>query len=140
MYLVYCLVSQQNPSRTYVGVTNNWARRLRQHNGEITGGAKTTRAYRPWTKLIHVYPLTKQQALRLEWAWKHRRRGGGGPGGRIKTLEYLLQPTMCWTAKCGPTSELSLHVDTTLTRDEYARHAAPVESERIVRNWEENPK
>jgi putative endonuclease len=31
----------------YTGVANNTARRIRQHNGEIAGGAKYTRPRRP---------------------------------------------------------------------------------------------
>jgi len=29
-------------NKTYIGITNNMRRRIRQHNGEITGGAKYT--------------------------------------------------------------------------------------------------
>lgn len=38
-YICYLIT---NGSRTYVGITNNFARRLRQHNGEISGGARST--------------------------------------------------------------------------------------------------
>jgi putative endonuclease len=31
-------------NKTYIGITNNKQRRIRQHNGEITGGAKYTTA------------------------------------------------------------------------------------------------
>lgn len=90
-YLVYCLVSQTSPNQTYVGVTNNWTRRIRQHQGFIKGGAVRTRAHRPWGVLFHVAGLTKTEALQLEWAIKHRRKKGlSGPKGRIATIEYLL--------------------------------------------------
>ena len=39
---------------TYVGCTNDMARRLRQHNGELPGGAKFTQRWRPW-KLLKVW-------------------------------------------------------------------------------------
>ena len=64
-HLVYCLVSSTSPTQTYVGITNNFRRRIRQHNGEITGGARRTRAYRPWKPFLHVTGLTKTQALQL---------------------------------------------------------------------------
>lgn len=103
-YLVYCLVSETHPNQTYVGITNNFRRRLRQHQGEITGGARRTRAYRPWKPFLHVTGLTKKQALQLEWALKHRRKGSG-PSGRVKTLEFLLGLNR-WTEKATACADL----------------------------------
>ena len=40
-WFCYLLINTNNNS-TYVGVTKNLERRLRQHNGEISGGAKAT--------------------------------------------------------------------------------------------------
>lgn len=40
--MVYICYLITNGSRTYVGITNNFGRRLRQHNGEISGGARST--------------------------------------------------------------------------------------------------
>ncbi len=48
-WLCYILQSSVNTRRTYVGMTNNMRRRIRQHNGALKGGARTTRAWRPWT-------------------------------------------------------------------------------------------
>lgn len=39
MYICYLIT---NGKRTYVGITNNFSHRLRQHNGEISGGARST--------------------------------------------------------------------------------------------------
>lgn len=47
MWTVYMLQSAVT-GRLYIGVTNNLDRRLRQHNGALRGGAKATRAGRPW--------------------------------------------------------------------------------------------
>lgn len=77
---VYCLVSAAaRPSRrgprTYVGATNDLARRLRRHNGALRGGARATRAGRPWRFLYHTdAPMTKSQALRLERCIKNASR------------------------------------------------------------------
>lgn len=46
-WFVYVLLSQQRS--TYVGITTDVERRLRQHNGELPGGARSTRANRPWS-------------------------------------------------------------------------------------------
>ncbi len=40
--------------RSYVGIAVDVARRLRQHGGELVGGARTTRAGRPW-RLVAWY-------------------------------------------------------------------------------------
>lgn len=44
---VYILLSEKDGA-TYVGVTIDVDRRLRQHNGEQPGGARRTRSGRPW--------------------------------------------------------------------------------------------
>lgn len=45
---VYVLVSKRT-GRTYTGITLDSDRRLSQHNGLLKGGAKATRAGRPWS-------------------------------------------------------------------------------------------
>jgi len=50
----------------YTGVTNNIDRRLRQHNGEIKGGAKFTRRSRPWTVVYCKQCNSRSEAQRLE--------------------------------------------------------------------------
>ncbi|MFA6159151.1 MAG: GIY-YIG nuclease family protein [Candidatus Paceibacterota bacterium] len=56
---------------TYIGYTLDVGRRLRQHNGEIVGGAKYTRGHQ-WSVQCWVEGFTNNiEALRFEWAWKH---------------------------------------------------------------------
>ena len=64
--------------RTYVGATVNPDRRLRQHNGEIVGGARATKG-RAWRRryLIGEFPEEKS-ALRFEWRWKWLTRQAPG--------------------------------------------------------------
>lgn len=68
-WCVYLLFSIEH-NRTYIGASNNVHRRLRQHNGEIVGGAKYTRSYRPWKHILIVNGFTKTQALCFEWRIK----------------------------------------------------------------------
>lgn len=64
-WVVYVLVS--GTRGTYVGVATDAERRLAQHNGDRAGGARTTRAGRPWT-LAAVYGpyATRGEALSVE--------------------------------------------------------------------------
>ncbi|KAF0904404.1 hypothetical protein E2562_034484 [Oryza meyeriana var. granulata] len=43
------LIASSRIARTYVGVTTDFPRHLRQHNGELKGGAKASSAGRPWS-------------------------------------------------------------------------------------------
>ena len=57
-------------------MTNDLKRRLRQHNGEITGGGKYTARHRPWRmRAIHGPYATRSDALKAEYALKHSKRG-----------------------------------------------------------------
>ncbi len=70
--IVYILLNKK-ANKTYVGVTNDLERRLRQHNGEIVGGARqTTRANGRWKLAGCVYPFqSRHHALRFEWHIHH---------------------------------------------------------------------
>ena len=63
---VYVL-SSERLQRTYVGITTDLDRRLAQHNGEKTGGARATRAGRPWIVATTYGPYeTRSEATRIE--------------------------------------------------------------------------
>jgi structure-specific endonuclease subunit SLX1 len=60
--------------RTYVGTTTDIGRRMRQHNGELWGGARATRAGRPWRLGAANGPYPdRSEATRAELALKHKR-------------------------------------------------------------------
>ena len=96
-YVCYCLQSLTTP-KTYVGVTNNLQRRVRQHNQELVGGAKYTKTGGPWTVAILVGPfLTYQHALHFEWHWKHMKpKSLTGMKGRVCKLQSLLVNKIPW--------------------------------------------
>jgi len=72
-YVCYLLKSETS-NRTYIGVTTNLKKRLRQHNGEICGGAKYTRSNRPWKPVLYVSGFyTKNQALSFEYRVKKKK-------------------------------------------------------------------
>ena len=58
--------------KLYVGYTVDFNRRLRQHNGEIVGGAKKTEKGRPWEQICEIKGFyDKSSALRFEWRIQH---------------------------------------------------------------------
>jgi predicted GIY-YIG superfamily endonuclease len=63
--------------KTYVGATVNPDRRLRQHNGEICGGARATKG-RVWRRVFLIGGFAEERAaLRFEWRWKWLTRAHG---------------------------------------------------------------
>jgi len=73
-YLVRSTLSQHRYS-IYIGFTVNPLRRIRQHNGEIQGGARKTRSKRPWCFVALVNGFRSQvEALQFEWAWQHPKK------------------------------------------------------------------
>lgn len=94
------IIAHSNGRSTYNGYTNNLQRRLRQHNGEIRGGAKaTTRMTGGGWRYIATLTSpewTAQRAMQHEWTVKyptrHRPRPSKfqGPHGRIESLALVL--------------------------------------------------
>jgi len=93
----YCL-ERSDSGATYIGATVNMPRRIRQHNGEIKGGAMyTTRACKKglsWNISCNVVGFqTNKEALSFEWHWKFQsRKINAGPlMRRIKALPILFE-------------------------------------------------
>lgn len=87
-YACYCLFSRSNPHRVYTGYTNNFSRRLKEHNTS-SKGAKHTHEGRPYFPLLIVSGFMKRkQAMRFEKCMKKRRSRKHTRGllGRMATL------------------------------------------------------
>ncbi|KAG5186428.1 hypothetical protein JKP88DRAFT_156886 [Tribonema minus] len=93
-HFCYTIVNEQG--RTYVGYTVLPKRRLRQHNGVITGGARSTAGKGPWR---FAFVLTSEsfdshKGLSCEWHLKrpNGRRSRCRPGvqGRIDLLSKVV--------------------------------------------------
>jgi predicted GIY-YIG superfamily endonuclease len=103
----------ENKGCTYAGVSPDPVKRLRKHNGEISGGAKYTLSKgKGWTHICLVSGFqTKIQALQFEWASKHiPPRDAGGVVNRIKKLYILLNKSQ-WTSKSPMASSVPLSIE-----------------------------
>lgn len=71
---VYLIISSRLP-KTYVGVTTNFSRRLKEHNGVLKGGAKASSAGRPWVLACLVQGFKdRSEACTFESKWKNTSR------------------------------------------------------------------
>ena len=97
-------MTEKNNYNSYTGSTPNLYRRIRQHNGELKGGAKyTTRRLNnllfKWKyRFIIMTFLQKNDALSLEWNIKHQiNRGRSKLNVDIllerfdRTIEYMIK-------------------------------------------------
>lgn len=71
-WLVYLLKCANNS--LYCGITNDLPRRLRQHNGDIKGGAKYTRANAPCQLVYQEEMSDRSEALKREYEIKQMDR------------------------------------------------------------------
>ena len=111
-YVCYVL-SNRSKMRTYAGCTNHFSKRIRQHNGEISGGARSTKSGGPWEPMFVVegFGADKVAALRFEWRLKRHRRQGWGRGLRgppARCREVLLSRALAWASDHLPGLELSV--------------------------------
>jgi predicted GIY-YIG superfamily endonuclease len=100
-HFCYILKSADPKSNyTYNGYTVNLERRIRQHNGEITGGARTTKARRPWEFIMILTSesdsFNRSTGLSCEWKIRYptnkkpRPAEFKGPEGRIRSIDSAL--------------------------------------------------
>ena len=88
-WFCYMLEAVGGKQKTYVGATVNPDRRLRQHNGEIVGGARATKG-RVWKRRFLVGGFNDERtALRFEWYWKFQTRKAPGSTFMERRLHAL---------------------------------------------------
>jgi putative endonuclease len=71
----YCYFLFTENNQTYIGSTTNLDRRLRQHNMELSGGAKYTsikaKQGLTWNRACYLEGIPEwRSALQIEWRWK----------------------------------------------------------------------
>lgn len=66
----YVYMLQCADGTLYTGVTTDLERRIRQHNGDIKGGAKYTRLRRPVSIVWHEMQRDRSNACKREYAIK----------------------------------------------------------------------
>ena len=103
----YCYIITNGKS-TYNGYTVNLKKRLRQHNGELCGGAKATCNKGPWWYIVIItsHEWTAVRAMQNEWTIRYptRRRPRPkefqGAYGRVKSLKdiskYVTEPVITY--------------------------------------------
>ena len=106
MFFVYWLVSDNH---YYIGATVDPLHRLRQHNGELVGGARRTRGKHWAFRTIVVGFRTWKEALQFEWALKYalRKCKARNKATRGACLEDVLSKEK-WTRNSPPSKDVPL--------------------------------
>ena len=128
-FMCYLLrsLAPKHATKTYIGFAVDPKRRIRQHNGEIKGGAtRTKRVGRPWEMCLVVQGFpNKVCALQFEWAWTN------------PTKSRLLKNHVPKTKRYGYREKLRL-LTTMLTVNPWSNYGLKVHftSEDVLHLWE----
>lgn len=103
---VYCLATANEPIYTYIGATPDPDRRLRQHNCELSGGAKATKKRMgEWYRVCFISRFPdKRSALSFEWHWKYFTK-------KFKHVKDVLERRRLALEYCLEWSGLDLDID-----------------------------
>ena len=111
-YFVYWI---QSGPRAYIGATVDPRKRLRQHNGELVGGAARTRNRGPWHFHCVISGFRSwKEALQYEWAAKYYTRRARGIHARTEAME-ILNRRHRWTSNSPLAADVPLTVEYTPT-------------------------
>ena len=90
--------TNNNKTKYYIGYTNNPAKRIRQHNNEIKGGAKATKNFK-WKFVGLISNIGDNiEGLQIEWRLKHSTKKYGIINRIDSFLEYV-ESTNCVSSK-----------------------------------------
>ena len=105
MFSVYLL---KNNNKSYIGYTNDFFRRWKQHNRILKGGAKyTTMNNGDWEPICIIDGFTdKKEAMRCEWKLKRKK----GYLNRIKNINYIFNNDIKFTNKGSNIDTLNLKI------------------------------
>tara|TARA_Y100001935_G_scaffold111024_2_gene92163 strand:+ start:7303 stop:7680 length:378 start_codon:yes stop_codon:yes gene_type:complete len=107
MYLVYILKSE---NYSYIGMTNDFFKRWKQHNRILKGGARYTSKREYWTPVCIIDGFkTKCEAMQCEWKLKRVR----GIRNRILNLVKILKNEEKWTKNSPLIKNQKLYMYTT---------------------------
>jgi len=81
LWYLYVLICNDNS--LYCGITTDPERRLKQHNGELKGGAKYTRSRRPCRFTLIKKAMNRSIASKEEYQFKRL--------NRVKKINYIIQ-------------------------------------------------
>ena len=96
----FCYIVHNESDRTYNGYTVDLQRRLRQHNGELVGGARATKGRGPWSfaaVLTSDHWDCVSTAMKHEWSIKYptrrrpRPKAYQGARGRVESLSKVFE-------------------------------------------------
>lgn len=91
-YTVYLLSNTCNINRTYLGITNNLSKVLKEHNGELKNSPKYTKFHKnngEWFCSLEIKNLTKSEAIKIEREVKCRRSGNNSQSAVEKRLNII---------------------------------------------------
>lgn len=104
----FCYLIESDEGYTYNGMTNNISRRLRQHNGQLKGGAFKTQKGTRWQYKALLTGFEDQiNCLQCEWRIKYpfgKHRSASKPRKMSQRIRALAQ-VLClpkWTRKAVP--------------------------------------
>ena len=105
MFLVYLL---KNGNKSYIGYTNDFLNRWKQHNNYKKGGAKyTTNNLGYWEPICIIDGFKcKKEAMRCEWKLKRAK----GYLNRIKNINKIFMKDKKFTSKGSDICKLNLKI------------------------------